>query len=69
MAKCDVCGKTIKSGKVLCMPCASSIMTCGHPERVCLDCCKYVPLTGAAPGHTSHCGVCPLLPVVSSSFK
>ena len=26
MAKCGVCGKTIKSGKVLCMPCASSIM-------------------------------------------
>lgn len=21
MAKCGVCGKTIKSGKVLCMPC------------------------------------------------
>ena len=42
MAKCGVCGKTVRSGKVLCMPCASSIMTCGHPERVCRDCCLYV---------------------------
>ena len=69
MAKCGVCGKPVKSGKVLCMPCACSIMTCGHPERVCRDCCLYVVKLGETPGHTSHCGVCPLLPVVASSFK